>query len=326
MDILQFIPSSDIREHLKTIGYHFSALEAAWLVFRCESITIEEKHVAWQEIINTIPDCRIDCDDWMLQRESTHQFLRDYMEYENKWIEAFIEAFYDGKNAVYTYVVKGTTKDPCGEEKLYIDIDSFKIGKMFSSVDKCLNDERLNEVFAYFEDVDVYITKHTLDSVEKGKIRLNKDGKIVSFTGSTRLNYKEYCYFSAFNKLMFKLPVPFQKGDIIWVPNTMIYPIVVESNTPSAFDIEKWGQTSDLNEIILFGYSQHDNGNIERNICTDYLDFEYYPSEKLTDKHDMIRALSDFMKGKIDIGMLMRTYRGILKLHCDAEWDLDLPF
>ena len=326
MDILRFIPSRDIREHLKTVGYHFSALEAAWLVFRCDSIPIEEKHAAWQEIIDTMPDCRIDCEDWVLQRESTHQFLREYMEYENEWIGPFIATFYDGKNAVYTYAVKGTAKDPCSEEKLYIDTTRLDIGKMFSSVDKCLNDERLKEVFACFEDVDVSITKHTLDSVETSKIRLNKDGKLVSLTGLTLHNDKEYGYFSAFHKLMFKFPVPFQKGDILWVPNTGIYPIVVDSTTPSAFDIEKWGQTRDLNEIILFGYSQHDNGTIERNICRDYLSWEYYPSEKLTDKHDILRALSDYLKGKIDTDMLMRTYGGILKLHFDAALELDLPF
>ena len=37
MDILRFINSRDIREHLKTIHYQFNSLEAAWLIYQDQS-------------------------------------------------------------------------------------------------------------------------------------------------------------------------------------------------------------------------------------------------------------------------------------------------
>ena len=43
MDVLKFLSSRDMREHLKKINYKFSALEAAWLVWHSEFIWDEKK-------------------------------------------------------------------------------------------------------------------------------------------------------------------------------------------------------------------------------------------------------------------------------------------
>lgn len=52
MDILRFINSKYIREHLGNIGYEFNSLEAVWLIYRCRDATIDEKHKAWNELIS----------------------------------------------------------------------------------------------------------------------------------------------------------------------------------------------------------------------------------------------------------------------------------
>lgn len=57
MDIFRFLNSKDIREHLKQLGYSFTAPEAAFLVWQCRSVTLKEKMAAWREIIETMPDC-----------------------------------------------------------------------------------------------------------------------------------------------------------------------------------------------------------------------------------------------------------------------------
>ena len=79
MDIFQYINSKDIRAHLESIGYRFNALEAAWLVYQCHTATMKEKHAAWREIIDTMPDIRVEFADECLEPfESLHQLLRDY--------------------------------------------------------------------------------------------------------------------------------------------------------------------------------------------------------------------------------------------------------
>ena len=49
MDICSYINSKPIREYLKDINYEFNSKEAAWLIWQCFSITLEDKHKAWQE-------------------------------------------------------------------------------------------------------------------------------------------------------------------------------------------------------------------------------------------------------------------------------------
>ena len=42
MDLFRFIDSKDIREHLRQIGYSFTAPEAAFLVWQCRNATLKE--------------------------------------------------------------------------------------------------------------------------------------------------------------------------------------------------------------------------------------------------------------------------------------------
>ena len=94
MDILRFINSKDIRKHLKDIDYKFNSLEAAWLIYQCHDATIDEKHKAWNELIDTMPDCKIEERYFTDHQESLHDYLKKYIEVENK----LIKEFYDEKH------------------------------------------------------------------------------------------------------------------------------------------------------------------------------------------------------------------------------------
>lgn len=84
MNFLKFVNSKDIRGHLEKIGYECTPLEAAWLVYQNRTATLEERHAAWQEIIDTMPDCSVETRD--SQCSSLHAFLRDYISMEHGWI------------------------------------------------------------------------------------------------------------------------------------------------------------------------------------------------------------------------------------------------
>ena len=43
MDLFRFIDSKDIREHLRQIGYSFTAPEAAFLVWQCRAFPSKRK-------------------------------------------------------------------------------------------------------------------------------------------------------------------------------------------------------------------------------------------------------------------------------------------
>ena len=58
MDIYEFIESKDIREHCRKMQYEFTALESAFLIWQSDK-TIQQKHAAYREIIEVMPDERL---------------------------------------------------------------------------------------------------------------------------------------------------------------------------------------------------------------------------------------------------------------------------
>ena len=91
-DILRFIDSTELRDRLENENYQFSSLEAAWLIRECKEATVAEKHRAWRDLIETMPDCSVPrmfkC---VPQLEGLHAFLNRYMELEDKYIEEFYD-------------------------------------------------------------------------------------------------------------------------------------------------------------------------------------------------------------------------------------------
>ena len=79
--------------------YMSGALAAAYHVWR-SSDTLAEKHAAWREIIETVPDEAIPFARWKAPRESVHAFLRDYMALEDRLLREFYDT--DGQIA-YNY-------------------------------------------------------------------------------------------------------------------------------------------------------------------------------------------------------------------------------
>lgn len=77
MNISRYINSKDIRRYLEKIGYEFSSLEAAWLIYQCHSAAPEKKHDAWRELIQTIPDCPMERRPNTDPHDSLHHFLTE---------------------------------------------------------------------------------------------------------------------------------------------------------------------------------------------------------------------------------------------------------
>ena len=113
MDLFRFIDSKDIREHLRQIGYSFTAPEAAFLVWQCRSVTLKEKIAAWRTIIETMPDCSMAERMNMNAIPSVHKFLEQYI----TLMERLLENFYCEEHAVYSY--SGSYRDGSDFEEEY---------------------------------------------------------------------------------------------------------------------------------------------------------------------------------------------------------------
>ncbi len=84
MDIISFVNSKDIRDYLHEIDYKCDPLQAAWLVHQNFSKSYDEKHDAWQWIIENMPDCEMPERRFSIARPSLHAFLKEHMEFRDK--------------------------------------------------------------------------------------------------------------------------------------------------------------------------------------------------------------------------------------------------
>ena len=94
MGFLEFINSKAISNHLKEINYEFTSMEAAFVVWQSKTHTMNQKHEAFQHIIDNMPDCPIDQKpwsatelNWSIEHNTLHKMLKRFMEVEYEIID-----------------------------------------------------------------------------------------------------------------------------------------------------------------------------------------------------------------------------------------------
>lgn len=199
MDFYKFINSNDVREYLREIRYPLTVPEAAFIVYWCSGITLEEKIAAWQEIINTMPDCALEERLNLMRIDSFHSFLRDYIDLQKQSIKNFIS----GAECIYGYAYK---KDEWYEdhETLFPDYES--------CVQYCKQD-----VLSDASIDKIRIWKCALYPHQRGRsetITFNNNMEIESVECYTGSDYQAEVD-RAFEGMCFDFPSPFRRGDVL---------------------------------------------------------------------------------------------------------------
>ena len=133
MEMTDFLNSGDIAEHWRRIGFFCTPLQSAYLVWHNRTKTLAEKHAAWREIIQSMPDCPVaeghrktnmGLSDALAG--SLHEFLRAFIALQENLIKCFYQR---GDHAVYRYRV------------LYEgDEDWSRDSWLYDSADDCFDD------------------------------------------------------------------------------------------------------------------------------------------------------------------------------------------
>ena len=243
MDIYQFIDSRDIRNYLQDIKYKFTVPETAFLVYMSRRATLNEKLDAWQEIIDTMPDCSMGERINMVEIPSFRKFLTEYI----ALLKKLLDIFYKSEKAVYTYSFyekEGNWVGSVGkiewveEGKVFSDFHT-----AFSHVKKNYLDESLKKLRftkQYFFDAED-------ESEKRLTLEMNHDLKILSINEQGILNDSKIDLFLAFEGMWFAFPTPFRRGDILINPFLSEKPFVLH-------DIRTWGSK----EMLENGYSEED--------------------------------------------------------------------
>ena len=285
MDFYQFVNSPDVREYLRKIRYEFSPAEAAWLVYMSRSATLKEKHAAWQTIIDTMPDSAIEIGHGDKQ-SSLHIFLRSCMQKQNELADALLRS---EQHIVYQARVRDA------ESRRWYDCDGVfptcKACCSAAAAEEAIDRIRVRRLSLYDAAVDI-------------AAELRPDGELLSVEENrpTRA-YSILC--DGFETTCYTFPAPFQKGDIIYDPE----------------EREICGGPFVLYETGDFprGYFQDgDSGKLYSDSMFCYENCEYYRGG-LSGKRRVLTAMSNFLKGKIDVCLFARAYHQILLEEASKE-------
>ena len=315
MDIYNFINSKDIAAHCRNINHQFNAMEAAFIVYFNHSITLQEKHNAYHEIIETMPDMeitkRMNCPYY----KSLHGFLKEFMAIENKLLNDFKE---DTDKAVYQYGVyyPNGIHGGLNEEQTIFSALTAALAAIKAQNDKF--DE--NEDNPDDKIQECKITKRWLDTEKYIEVITTPDGEPLR-CDANYLNDKDFYICNSFEGMWIEIPTPFKKGDIlIWTPPPSVAshgyyrnPFVLTGIC--CWDIsEKRRRTADASDMIAWGHLIDEDGNVFNECMHNYQDLEYYRGE-LYGVQRILTALSNYEKDEIGIVLLMRAYEIIRNEH-----------
>lgn len=325
MNIHEFFNSKDIAEYCKSIDYKFSAIETAYMVWYSDHHTIAEKHKAWQEIIDTMPDEEFHS-NWDMRGHSLHSFLQAYMRLQNEYIDNFCQT---QTGYVYTYDITDWNDNLLHENDV-----------IYSNYEACLSTLKKYEIDddAYNEISTVKMIRHCLyesptafcDAIGSEAIIYNKNLEPLelqprNYNAEDEMNLLDVPY--GFYNMWVAIPVPFKKGDIVTVKHTKNS--INGKCKPFVLELVPWrrrnGSNDDINEnreywlnfgvdwtdMDLCAWFQDDNGELSWDHKFCYLDLEYY-RDAFEGTENFLVAVSNCMQGKITTEDLLRSHSIIL--------------
>ena len=308
MDIYRFINSVDLRNHLREIGYQFSAVETAWLVWQSKFTSLKEKHDAWNEIILTMPDCELPQRAGIRSYPSLHDFLKRYMDVEQMQLKILKRK---DNAAVYSYSVQ-----------VFEDNDwEYENCDLYSDFSVCLEKGREHHQYhpelpekEFMNNSRILIKKTWIDGAKSSiQAEFNNYGEVISILQHGDLTEDEEDLIrSGFQKMWFAFPTPFEKGDIVKVCNRDAYAFVLDQLDSESKLRDSLSEIGDSSDMVARGYFFD---SLTCNICYEciheYMNLEYYHGD-ITGIKRFLKALSSYLKGKIDITLYSNAYQAIL--------------
>lgn len=307
MDIYSYVNSRDIGDYLKSVNYEFNSKEAAWLIWQCFSISLEEKHEAWVQLIKEMPDFDLGERFSYLPENSLYELIRRTINLDKKCLEVFEKK---EAGAVYRY------RFYCfGDHSWCEDYES-----IYSSLEECWNEIE--------KDTDLNI--EVID-IKKQYISTNRTIEVRYLPSRTVMDVCSYNYEEdennvkiedSFCEMFFDFPVPFEKGDIL-VPVhkpgpshrwSECGPVVMSSITPLEKELNERVQNAtcgDSTDMLVWGFFQDPDGRIYHEGEFNYMDYEFYKGPFKGPRRLLI-ALSNFVKGNIRVELLLTAYRKVI--------------
>lgn len=295
MNIYDFINSRDIAKYLKEINYQFSTLECAWLVWQSCKHTLEQKYDAWQEIIDTMPDCSVEARPNHEGVDGLHGYLKNYMSFQQEVIKDFFELepqmFYNGR----AITNMGDDWDP----------------STYLSVEECIEHYK-TDYGSYWAYPDSKIIGFEIEKFRIGQslaemsLSMDDHGNMLDVKARDKSNL--------FENLWFAFPTPFKKGDILsrvkheydWLfPDSFCRLFVMDSiSTDNWETFDELKKNGTYKDMLAYGYRIY--AGYDK--VYSYMNLEYADGDSPDFDKEML-PISLFMKGQINVMEMAEAYR-----------------
>lgn len=222
-DILEFLDSRSIKEHLQRIGYELTTPVAAFIVDRSHKTTLQQKLRGWQKIIDKMPNCTMSrrCDTFKIP--NFHAFLRNVIKQEQRKLAHFKRT--DGQSL---YFFEDHSWNLHGHSScLYGPYSTYQ--KCFDAIWKELEGDNPKAIKITRRPIDPDEDRYVDDTV-----MLNASGEVMSCDYRFDGEWDEEGTASDFESMWFDIPTPFHAGDIICNLRCPNEPMVL-------FDLQTWG-------------------------------------------------------------------------------------
>lgn len=300
MDIYSYLNSPDVAAHCRKIGHSFNALESAYIINDCRSISIEKKHQLYREIMDTMPDVTIQKTFWIEKHDASFFInLENLISEEQELIERIRM---QEENAVYMFSYYYP-------EDAYRGEDDY----LYSSFNAVM--DALKE-FAHGEKGNFILTvyKKYVDTKEQIFCILNSSFEICF------IKPKELELLDVF---WVYIPTPFQRGDLLCgvgdgfgIPVMPNQQAMVLTNLCYEDSRENWfeydAKSCDSSDMTAYGYFLDVTGHVYDECIHAYHNLVYYTGELHRSDNiyhpvdnRLLKAISAEMKGEINVHMLL---------------------
>lgn len=266
-------------------------MEAAWRVYQCETLSLKEKYAAWQEVIETMPDCPSYRHTAGLKQEyedSTHAFLRAYIAQQKRLTSVFLQT---DDPVIYKVQYQFV---PNGEQFLR---QWCKIDGDFPTLTACLqaipqnNGDVKRIVIKQYNTAGAFLMAarflpdHRLASVEP------KSGSLYAIEN---MEFDEWALYSVFHMVRsgcgLHFPLPFQPNDLLYSPGN---PDATEPTITEGVFIAEWPEPYHTER----GFFQHKgNPNCISCLVPPIMNCEYCPPEVLSKQQCLLSRLYNLLK------------------------------
>ena len=281
MNVTSFINSEAVATHLQEIGFEFSTLQAAYVVWSNQTKPLKKRLATLSKIMETMPDCYAPYAFDENLKELLFPMLKQYIQLQESLMAEF---FADGE-AIYTYSYVCIN----GDSDYYSDT-------FYRDLDSCMK-------------AALSSNKHEMFRIEKRWFDIERRIAVVLTEEKEVYDIEPYYLSDEENKVQFffkkidvAFPIPFRKGDILTEKN----PLGKGSSEPFVFEGGKKSR-----ECIKVQY----DGSITDFYIENCLNLEYYTKE-LTGYERILKAYSKYAKGDWS---LLKYLRAVILIVHDTD-------